>query len=253
MGLASPACYRAPSYPNPDLPGFTESFPQIDSAWLAEKFHQSQADGVFVLMANGTLHTQKLGSLPTPNLAPKPKDQPYFMWYREMDYRNPSRIAQLPTILFLIEPGCKADVFADAFEICHAVEITQDTYVVEWNQEGMIEQRTRNYASHTQNYPEYGLMLKVQTAESSSGAWHFRWGNPMGVIDGSLFLDQGIEEKPYPWTEVETLPNLIAQLKANFQFDKTIHLRMNRNQLVSEILQLVEAFHQAGFQYVQIN
>ena len=252
MGLISSSCSRAPSYPTPDLPGFEESFPQIDSDWLAEKFHQSQADGVFVLMADGTLHTQQLGRPPTPDIAPKPKKQLSYLWYRELDYHNPARIAQLPTILFLIEPGCKAEILVDMFEICHAIEATQDTYLVEWNQENMIEQRTRNYASHTQNYPEYGIFLEVEAAQSSSGTWHYRWGNPMGAFNGAP-LDQEITEQPYPWTELETLPALIAQLKANFQLDKTIHLRMNRNQRISEILKQVEAFHQAGFRYVQIN
>jgi len=169
LGLMSLGCSRSPRYPIPELPGLEESFPQIDSEWLAEKFHLSQADGVFVLLADGTLHTQKLGCSPTPDIAPKQKEQLYYLWYREMDYSNPNRVAQLPTILFLIEPGCRADVFVDMFEICHSVILTQDTYLAEWNQQLLIPQRTRNFGSHTQNYPEYGIFLKVETAESSSG------------------------------------------------------------------------------------
>lgn len=252
LGLFGSACSRAPSYPVPDLPGFAESFPEIDSVWMAEKFHLSQADGVFVLRADGTLYTQKLGSSPTQDVTPKPKEQLSYLWYRGLDMSNPSRIAQLPTILFLIEPGCKAEIFVGMFWLCHSLEITQDTYFVEWNQERMIPQRTRISGSHCLNYPEYGLILDVETSQSSSGAWHFRWGNPWGSFNG-VPLDQVIEEKPYPWTEVETFPKLIAQLKARFQLDKTIHLRMHPDQLISEVLELVEAFHLEGFQYVELN
>lgn len=129
---------------------------------------------------------------------------------------------------------------------------TEDATLLIWNQDQSLAQRTRNWASHTRNYPEHGIFLEVEIGLASSGDWHYRWGSPWGKHDGADYREV-ITEKPYPWTEVETLPELIRQLKANFQLDKTIHLRPDDTQPVEQVLHILDTLHQSGFLYVALS
>lgn len=235
------------------LPGFTEVYPGIDPAWLAAKLEETGAQGVFVLEKDGAFRTQHVGDAMRPRI---PADffegRKAYEAYRELEVETTEFLAHLPHALILVEPGCTCRELFKVLGICNAMKGTEDATLSLWNMDHPIPQRTRSWASHTRNYPEYGIFLEVEIGLASSGDWHYRWGSPWGKHVGADYREV-ITEKPYPWTEVETLPELIRQLKDRFKLDKTIHLRPDDTQPVEHVLLIMDTLLQSGFLYVELD
>lgn len=232
------------------LSGFSEEYPAIDLPWLERLLLEEEANGVFVVDNAGQLRTQVLGGQLTPPIKTSLLNEENVSWAKEQDFSSQEVVAQMVLPLVLLEEGTTYKELSEALTLSSHLRGTASVGLAMWNSNLLVTQVTSPRVSHSANYPEYGLILQVEMSGTSSGDLHFRWGNPSGQVSGST---RGpIHEEPYEWTEVETLENLIMQLRGKFKLDKTIHLKPSDEQSVGPILAIVDQLHRAGFLYVEL-
>ena len=249
-GIAFVGCGQEPQPSLAILPGLLEEYPELDASWLAEALTETQASGIVVVEKEGRMRTQRLHGSLTPPIETSTLRYEALNWTGTLDIDSEDVVAQLDLPLVLIEPGGLFEdldavlVVSSYFRFCEKAAFSL------WNQDKLFWQVTSPRVSHNANYPEYGLILFVETLQDEEGAWLFRWGNPRGYSTGSN--PAPINEEPYPWASVRYLNELISVLSAQFKFDKTIHLNPKSDQPVVDVLDIIHSLQEAGFLYVDI-
>lgn len=227
-----------------------EQFQGIDLNWLEQTLETADEDGLLLLTSQGALYPIPANGTP---------GEP--VWMNEIsdiglvrggyqDLRERPEWQGLGRPLLILPVDANALWLRKTEAICASMTGTEEMLFILWGGNDLHSQVTRCWSSHCADYPAIGIDLLVQSGASSSSAWHFRWGNPYGRYtwqDGEVPT-----EAPYPYTEVETAEELVAQLQSRFPPEKVVHFRPADDQPVSEVLRLKRAFHEAGFLYVDL-
>ena len=226
----------------------TEEFPSIKGDWVRQVLSETNADGIFVLEQDGDLTTSRFGGHLTSAVNARIIERENLNWSGEYDFDSDAVIAQCFSPVILVEPGCQYESLLIVLRLCSYLPEMPQVYVTSWSQDVIISQVTKPQVSNYTNYPDYGLRLLVEVEVDNEGRMGFRWGNPKGFLAGGI--KDEVYEKPYAWTSVQGIEELVRQLEGKFEYDKTIHLEPTGAQEVLEVLEIVEYLHGKGFLYV---
>ncbi len=231
----------------PPLPGVLEAFPEVHAAWLSALLEETGVEGAIYLTRVGDMSSQRVGRPMTETITREFMDSHRY-WDAEIDMTDEQVFAQLVSALVLVEPGATHLQLREALRICNYAPSFRRFYVAEWNRDPVLYQESigEPWKSRTRVY--YGLDLEVNSGKASSGAWHYRWGTgPMYSGPMRVF-----EEEALPWTEVETIQEVIDALHARFRSDKVVSFKPANEMPVDLVLRRAQDLVDAGFLYVEV-
>lgn len=231
-------------------PGLLEACPGLEDAWFQGVLSGIPEDGVFLLAQDGQLRTQRKGHPITASLAFEEQNDFRFTCIGNPSLDEEATLAQLQRPMILVEPGTNAAALTRLLHLCAWLPKSDAVYVGMWNGNDIVTQITVCYSTHCADYPESGLMVRVETLPAENGGWTFRWGKPDGLYGWTG--NEPVEDEPLPFRPAATLDDLVQQLQQHCPPDKVIHLWPAANHDAADVLRCMRGIYEAGFLYVDL-